>query len=74
MSPLELVDLISIVCKTNEPYKDKYVHEQRIDCVEHFANCMVKSGGKIHIGDLKECHHEWSHKLKIRGNKYHRNP
>ena len=64
MSPEDLVTLIDSVCHVSTPNKTPAVYEKTVDCIEHFSNCMIKADSTIHIGDLKECHEQWTFNQK----------
>lgn len=72
-----LVQMISIVCIENNTrflvpdkngqgfhYDTEKSQELKLDCFDHFNNCMVGPGGAIKASDWKVCKKSWEKKNK----------
>lgn len=53
-------DLIITIGALCQPIDNKDI---RIDCIEHYSNCMILSDGRIEEKDLFKCAKQWKIKL-----------
>lgn len=51
--------MITMACNVNQPVITKSTYENRLQCIEHYTNCMVGEGGNIRKERWPKCKQQW---------------